>query len=137
MNTIDYKTQILLTFNHKYIFNNILILFLAFLIVIILIYKVSRKYNYISRMYLFMLLAYHTLMSLFLYRISLYGVADWRGYYITTASLSKSELADVYGYGVNFMYFLIYPFIHYAKMTYLSLTILFSIFGYLGLFFLY
>jgi hypothetical protein len=137
MQEMGYKTKILLTFNHNYMLYNIFILFLVFTFVIMLIVKISKKYNYISGNYLFILLCYHTIMSLILYRLSLYGIADWRGYYIVTASLSRKEIAEVYGYGVHFMYFIIYPFIHYAKMTYLSLTILFSIFGYLGLFFLY
>jgi hypothetical protein len=78
------QTKILLTFNSKYIFNNILAIALIILAVIILIYWATVKYKYAKGSFLLLLFIYHTAISLFLYYSSLHGIADCRLYYSAT-----------------------------------------------------
>jgi hypothetical protein len=135
----DDRTHVLTTYNYQYYVNNIIINILIILITIILIYIISKKYNYINKKTLYLLFLYHSAIVIFVNLTTLYGKTDARAYFYNTVHRIQSNLtlADIYGYGVHFIYTVQYPLIKYLKLTYFSVTMLFGWLGYLGLLFLY
>jgi hypothetical protein len=121
-------------FNKAYSSINVLLVFGLYLIIIIF-YLIFIKTNRISFVLFLSLLLYHTFISLFQYYKG--GISDSIAYYNSAASASRFTYDIFSSYDLGFMQALLFPLIHYFKLTFLSCNILFNLFGFGGLIVLY
>jgi hypothetical protein len=123
--------------NTSTVFINILLLLIIYVLIIYLIFKICKNKKINSNVPMLSLL-YHSLFSLLFYYStrSFQADADAIQYYLA-AQTTKLSFMHLYGYGSEFIIFLLYPLIKYFKLTYFSGFMIFNIIGYLGIFIFY
>lgn len=120
--------------NRAYAAPNYLLVFFLYL-AILLIYIILDRNNKIGLGLFVSLLIYHTFMSLFQSYTG--GIPDAIGYYNTAANADRFTYNIFGGYDLVFMQTLLFPLIHYFKLTFLSCNLIFNLFGFAGLILFY
>jgi hypothetical protein len=126
------KTINFITANNKYLFANITFLMVLFFLAFGLIYLFRKKGN---PWLFFLLLLYHTGMSIFYYFWQAWPPLDTANYY-GTAKEARSifSLSHV---GRDYVSLIIYPFVKYTYLSFFSGFMLFNIIGFIGMIFFY
>lgn len=130
---VDANAVFVYGFNKGYILSNSLVIFLIY-ICFIMIFFMSSKRKKIGMPLFILLFGYHTTLAMLMYYN---GIADSIGYYNVAASSTKLTISILGKYDIFFMYALLFPLIHFLKLTYLSCTLIFNLLGFGGLIFFY
>lgn len=124
-------------YNSDYFLFNIAFLFFMLLMALILIICVSRKHkDSWGGVLLTAVFLYHTAFSFFYYFSSKYSLtSDTKFYYLS--AIRADNLMELYGHGIHFVIFTLYPFVKYFKLTLFSCFMLHNLVGFIGMVFLF
>lgn len=118
-------------------FLNIYNFFFQFLLVsyiIVLAVKYANKYN-LNKLIVLLLVGYHYIITFILAILGEGQRSDSNTYFTNT--LNSTHWFSEFGISTTFIEFLIYPLIHFFKFNYLSISLVFSSFGFFGFLILY
>ncbi len=121
---------------HRYdgiilIMDIVIIILLIFLFNTYIIKALSNRFDIASENYLWLLFAIHFLMSSAYMLYAFYTSSDSVAYYTVTSSADK--WLPLFGTGTRFIHFLAWPFVSILGLSYYSVMIVFSYFGYLAI----
>jgi hypothetical protein len=100
-----------------------------------LVKYVSQNYSVISQEYIWGLFFFHFLISVGYLLYTLSARSDSVSYYLRTTE--TGTWLNLYETGTKFVGFVAWPFINVLNLSYYSMMILFSFFGYLGILLFY
>lgn len=111
------------------------ILLLLIFTAILIVNQVVHKRPFLSRRFLYELLAYHYLLATAYFVYILFSRSDsYTYYYVASTAESWSEL---YGTSTTFIKFLAFPLVQYLAFSFESCMVFFAFIGYLGFVFFY
>ncbi len=102
--------------------------------VIVLSFNYAKKNN-LSALVVFFVSVSHYLLTIITSFITNGARSDANNYFIFT--LKSNSWFSEFGLSTTFIRFLIYPFIHYLKLNYFSVSLIFGSFGLIGFILLY
>lgn len=113
----------------------IIIILLLLLINSYLVKYVSQNFSVSSQEYLWGLFFFHFLISIGYFLYTLSARSDSVSYFLRTSE--AGSWLNLYETGTKFIGFVSWPFINILNLSYYSMMILFSFFGYLGILLFY
>lgn len=100
--------------------------------------RLKIRYPFLDARLLNRLMAFHFVMTLAYYGYALFNRSDSRSYYRRVVQDARGEgWFDFYGTSTTFIEFIAYPFIKLGGLSYESLMVLFSSFGFIGFVYFY
>ncbi len=114
-----------------------IIFIIAFILLIntYLVKSLFNRFNIPSESYLWTLFIVHFILTSLYFLYISNARSDSVGYY--ERSLNGTNWIDFFQSGTVFIYFLAYPFVKLLSLSYISVMLLFSYFGYLAIIFFY
>ena len=117
------------------IFNQITILDITILLLYTFSFFVYINNSIKNKGFYFILLLEHLCITLAYYFYSFNNLADSTIYYLKTYNITTGWLSS-FGFGTDFIHFILYPFVHYLELGYLGCFFIFSSLGLIGFFML-
>ena len=115
---------------------DILLVFILLLVLTqVLLGSLARKHSFMDKKLLNYLYFYHLLFFLVYYAYTLFNPSDSRQYYFVATRIGN-DWPELFESGTNFINFLASPFVQ-AGLSYESLMLIFSWFGYVGFVYAY
>ena len=115
---------------------DILLVFILLLVLTqVLLGSLARKHSFMDKKLLNYLYFYHLLFFLVYYTYTLFSPSDSKQYYYVASKIGNDWL-ELFESGTNFINFLASPFVQ-AGLSYESLMLIFSWFGYVGFVYAY
>lgn len=116
----------------------IIIWFVTLLLSYLLVSWLTQQFKFITRRFLIILFAYHSLLAIAYYTYATFNVSDSKAYYRKVIMDHRGpDWGSFYGTSTSFVEFVGYPFIKYMGFTYESAMVIFSFFGFVGFVFFY
>lgn len=116
----------------------IIIWFVTLLLSYLLVSWLAQQFKFITRRFLIILFAYHSLLAIAYYTYATFNVSDSKAYYRKVIMDHRGpDWGSFYGTSTSFVEFVGYPFIKYMGFTYESAMVIFSFFGFVGFVFFY